>query len=249
MSSLHDEVNELKKKMEQKAYDSAKTNARSWTGRTQHDLTALHKFFFQVVAACHWIWQNILRPISRFFFKPVLWLWKFYRILWDKAVYYEDKYQNRQFSKTRAGVFLAASLVFAWYCVVPITLFVFDAAVYFATVKRGEIVYLTNSQEIRPDDNEHSVQGCHALPCTDGNSVYYRIRATNFNEAWSILQGRGLFYPDYVAASVPVSISKCTITSYGFRIKLLMRGFDIYPDLLETKCTPLQDIAPISPEQ
>jgi hypothetical protein len=114
-------------------------------------------------------------------------------------------------------------------------------------VKHNEQVYLTNSQEIVPGENEHSVQGCHALPCTDDNSVYYRIRASNFNEAWSVLHGRGLFYPDFVAAAVPVSISRCNITSYGLRIKFLMRGLDIYPDLLRTECTPLQDIAPVAP--
>ena len=67
------------------------------------------------------------------------------------------------------------------------------------------------------------------------------IRASNFNEAWSILSGRGLFFPDYVAASVPVAVSRCKITSYGLRVKFLMRGFDIYPDLLQTECSPLNE--------
>jgi hypothetical protein len=54
------------------------------------------------------------------------------------------------------------------------------------------------------------------------------------------VHGRGLFFPDYVAASVPLSISECKITSYGVRVKIFMRGMDIYPDLLQTECTPLQ---------
>ena len=54
-----------------------------------------------------------------------------------------------------------------------------------------------------------------------------------------MVHGRGLFFPDYVAASVPLSISQCTITSYGLRLKLIMRGVDIYPDLLKTECTPM----------
>jgi hypothetical protein len=248
VSNLRDEVDALKKKLERDAKESAKANARSWTGRTQHDLTAFHKFAFQFLAACHWIWQKIIRPVSRFFWKPVPWIWHGYRVLWDKAVYYEDEHQNRLFSKTRAGAFLAASAAFAWYLAIPLLILLFDTGLYLATVKRHEVVYLTNSQEILPGENEHSVQGCHSLPCTDEISVYYRIRASNFNELWSVLHGRGLFYPDYVAASVPVSISRYTITSYGFRLKLLMRGFDLYPDLLETECTPLQKLETTEPD-
>ncbi len=246
MSDLRDEVEKLKKKIEEKTYESGKADARSWTGRTQHNLTALHTFVFQFGAACLWIYGNLLKPFLRFVLKPVRWFWNLFRILWDKAVYYEDKFQNRLFSKTRAGVFLAASAAFAWYVMIPALVFCLDTALYLATVKKDEVVYLTNSQEILPEQNEHSVQGCHALPCTDENSIYYRIRASSFNEVWSVLHGYGLFFPDYVAASVPVSISRCRITSYGVRIKLLMRGFDAYPDLLKTECTPLQDIPPAS---
>jgi len=134
---------------------------------------------------------------------------------------------------------VAASLVFAWFILVPLLGFLYDLGLYLVTVKHDEVVYLTNSQEILPDENVHSVQGCHELPCTDKNSFYFRIRATLFNEVWSVVHGRGLFFPDYVAASVPLSISQCTITSYGVRLKLIMRGMDIYPDLLKTECSPM----------
>lgn len=239
MTNLRDEVEALKKKVEERAYERDKVHSRSWTGRTQHDLTVLHKFLFQFAQAVIWIYTRILRPVARILFKPITWLWHLFRLLWDKVVYYEDAYQNRLFSKTRAGIFLAISAVFAWFVLVPAIVFIFHAILYFATVKRDEIVYLTNSQEILPHENEHSVQGCHALPCTDQNSIYFRIRASNFNEVWSIVHGHGLFFPDYVAASVPVAVSRCKITSYGLRIKLLMRGLDIYPDLLQTECSPL----------
>ena len=241
MSDLREEVAALKKKLEERAHEKGKIHSRSWTGRTQYNLTALHSFLFQLVQAALWIYARILRPVARILFKPVTWIWRLFRLLWDKAVYYEDSYQNRQFSKTRAGIFLFLSGVFAWFIFVPALVFIFHAIIYFTTVKRDEIVYLTNSQEILPRENEHSVQGCHGLPCTDQNSLYFRIRASNFNEAWSILSGRGLFFPDYVAASVPVAVSRCKITSYGLRIKLLMRGLDIYPDLLQTECSPLSE--------
>jgi hypothetical protein len=246
MSDLKDDVEALRKRMADKAQDKAKRDARSWTGRAEHDLTAIHKFWFQFVMACHWIWVNLIRPATRWIYWPVPYLWHGYRVLWDKVVYYQDQYQNRMFSKTRAGVFLAATAGFLWYLAVPLLVLLATTVIFFSTVKK-ETVYLTNSQEIVPEDNTHSVQGCHDLPCTDDNSIYYRIRATNFNETWSIVSGRGIFYPDFVAASVPVSISRCEITTYGLRMKLLVSGFDIYPDLIEAKCTPLQDINPSAP--
>lgn len=241
MSNLRDEVEALKKKLEERADERAKVHSRSWTGRTQYNLTALHRFLFQFAQGAGWIYVHIARPAIRILFKPIAWLWHLYRLLWDKAVYYEDERQERQFSKTRGGIFLALSGLFAWYLFIPAVVFLFHGTLFLTTVKRGEVVYLTNSQEILPYDNEHSVQGCHALPCTDQNSIYFRIRASNFNEVWSLLSGRGLFFPDYVAASVPVAVSRCKITSYGLRIKLLMRGFDIYPDLLQTECSPLYE--------
>jgi hypothetical protein len=239
MSTLRDEVEALKKKLAAEAHERGKVHSRSWTGRTQYNLTALHSFIFQFIQALSWIFAHVVRPVARILFKPITWLWRFYRFLWDKVVHYEDAYQNRQFSKTRAGIFLLLSAGFAWYVFIPAIVFIFHTILYLTTVKPDEVVFLTNSQEIMPHENEHSVQGCHALPCTDQNSIYFRIRASYFNEVWSILSGRGLFFPDYVAASVPVAVSRCKITSYGLRIKLLMRGFDIYPDLLRTECTPL----------
>jgi hypothetical protein len=135
---------------------------------------------------------------------------------------------------------LAVSVIGTWFVLVPLLVFLFDLGLYTLTVRKDEVVYLTNSQEILPQENVHSVQGCHTLPCTDENSFYFRIRATAFNEVWSLVHGHGLFFPDYIAAAVPVSISKCKITSYGVRLKFVMRGMDIYPDVLQTECAPLE---------
>lgn len=239
MSSLKDDVDRLKAKIEERAYQAEKSDAASFTAQRRKDVTSFHRFLAQLGVAAMWIYASIIGPLAEILIVPVRHIWRWYRILWDKVVHVDDQYQNRLFSKTRAGVFLAASLVFAWYIFVPALVFGFDVALYFLTVKRDEVVYLTNSQEIIPDENVHSIQGCHDLPCTDENSVYFRIRATYFNEAWSILHGHGLFFPDYVAAAVPLSISKCTITSYGVRMKFVMRGMDIYPDVLKTECEPL----------
>ena len=240
MSDIKDEIEKLRAKIDDNAYRAAKTEAASFQARRRGDVASMNRFLAQFILASHWIYQNILSPVGRFASIPVRHLFRWYRWLWDKVVYTQDQYKNRMFSKTRAGVFLTASLVFAWFILLPLLGFLLDAGLYFATVKRDETVYLTNSQEIIPEENVHSIQGCHDLPCTDENSVYFRIRATLFNEAWSLVHGHGLFFPDYVAAAVPLSISKCTITTYGVRIKLVMRGMDIYPDVLTTECTPLQ---------
>jgi hypothetical protein len=150
-----------------------------------------------------------------------------------------DKFGNRLFSKRRAGLMLLATAAVLWFALLPTLGFLFDLGLYFATAKVDEVVYLTNSQEIVPEENIHSVQGCHDLPCNDNNSIYFRIRSTPFNQAWSILHGHGVFFPDYVAAAVPLSVSKCTITSYGVRLKLFMRGMEVYPDVVSTVCEPL----------
>jgi hypothetical protein len=243
MSDLDNDVERLKQRMDQRAYQARKEEAGSWRHRTQEDLSAMQSFIAALSGFLLGIYRRVLAPLGRGLARVTPWLWRPLRALWNRFVYVEDQYKNRMLSKRRAAGFVAAGLVFAWYVFVPMVVFLYDLGLYLLTVKHDEVVYLTNSQEIIPEENVHSVQGCHQLPCTDANSFYFRIRATLFNEVWSIAHGRGLFFPDYVAASVPLSISQCKITSYGVRLKFVMRGMDIYPDLLRTECEPLQ-IAP-----
>jgi hypothetical protein len=238
MSDLGDEVERLKKKIDARAYQKRKEETGSWSHRTREDLSALQAFLAAIGGFGRGLCDIVL-PLGRGIVAVTPWLWRPLRALWSRLVYIEDEYKNRRLSKRRAASFVAASAVFACFILIPLLGFVYDVGLYFATVKRDEVVYLTNSQEIMPEDNVHSVQGCYELPCSDENSFYFRIRATLFNEVWSVVHGRGLFFPDYVAASVPLSISRCTITSYGLRLKLIMRGIDIYPDLLKTECTPM----------
>ncbi len=247
MSELLDEVRRLKQKMDERAQAARKEEAASWTHRTREDLSTLQAFLARVAGILAWIYRRILRPLDRIVVVPAIWLWCLLRAMWNRLVYVEDEHRNRRLSKRRAALFAVSAFVIAWYVLVPTLVFLFDVGLYLATAKRDEVVFLTNSQEIIPEDNVHSVQGCHQLPCTDENSFYFRIRATLFNEVWSLVHGRGLFFPDYVAASVPLSISECRITSYGVRVKIFMRGMDIYPDLLQTECAPLQGGESIPP--
>src|SRR5215813_1314062 len=220
MSDLGDEVERLKQKMDRRAYAAHKEEAGAGRHHTQEDLSAARSLVGAIVRFLLGIYDHLLEPLGRGLMRVTPWLCRPVRALWNRFVYVEDQYKNRRLSKRRATGFVAAGLVFAWYVFVPLVAFLYDFGLYLVTVKHDEVVYLTNSQEIIPNENVHSVQGCHQLPCTDANSFYFRIRATLFNEVWSLVHARGLFFPDYVAASVPLSISQCKITSYGVRLKL-----------------------------
>jgi hypothetical protein len=220
------------------AKERAKQASASMAGRIQHDVSWLHVFLLQVGQALFWIYQKFLRPITSRLWRLAGWLFTWYRRIWRRWTYYTNEYGVQRFSKIRGGLMIIATVVALHY--VPHTLFfMWQAGLYTVTSNVNETVYLTNSQEIDPVENVHSVQGCHSLPCTDDNSVYFRIRATYFHEVWSLLNGHGFFFPDYVAAAVPIGASKCVITAYGIRVKLFMRAGNIYPDLLAISCQPL----------
>src|SRR6185369_10205813 len=157
MSDLKNEIEKLRAKIDENAYQSSKTEAASFSARRRGEAASLNRFLAQLVLAASWIYQSILRPVGRTAAVPLYYLWRGYRRLWDKVVYVEDRYKNRMFSKTRAGVFLTASLVFTWFILLPLLAFLFDLGLYLATVKKDEVVYLTNSQEIIPEENVHSV--------------------------------------------------------------------------------------------
>ena len=196
MSDLKEQIDKLKQRIEDRGYEADKAASGQWQAKAAKDITALGRFFAQITAAALWIYRNILGPVAGFLTVSANLLFGWYRRLWARAVYVEDRFQRRQLSKTRAGAFLAATLFFFWFVFLPLLGLLADTALYFATVRKDEVVYLTNSQEIMPEENVHSIQGCHDLPCTDGNSFYFRIRASLFNEIWSLASGYGLFYPD-----------------------------------------------------
>jgi hypothetical protein len=191
------------------------------------------KFVYQVLSGLGWVYDRIIRPVTWPLWRLFGRAFGLYRRLWDKAVYR----RSGHFSRLRAGGMVLAT-VLAFYVAIPVARFVFDAGM-FAITYDIEDVYLTNSQEIDPAINLHSIKGCEGLPCTEANSVYYRVREDHFNSLWSMLHHGNIFYPDYVAAAVPSGVSKCHVTSYGFRFKFAMRQWDLYPDMLEAHCQPM----------
>lgn len=217
-----------------KAYDESRSE------RMSKDIKGLRRFIFQFGVALHWIWKWTLKPIWRCISAFFKWIFVQYRKVWALTVYQRNQYGTLMLSKKRAGVFLLCTALFLW-CSYSILGFTYDAVLYTTTVKHNETFYLHGSQETNVSGNIHSVKGCSKLPCSDEDSLYFRVTPSLFNHVWSIFTDGSLFYPDYVAAAVPDVVNKCTITTYGIRLKLLVRNTDVYPELLKASCTPVSN--------
>lgn len=224
--SASEDIKRYRKNLADKQAALESVVARSTTGR-------IAKRTAQLALAFDWVTAR-LGPVWRFVSWPVRKLVNLYFALWNEVVYVDEK-----FSRKRGGIMLVSTGLFAWFIMVPLLVFLLDVGLYTATVKRDEKVYLYNSQEIDGANNIHSVQGCYKIPCGDDDSIYYRIEASLFNELWTILNRHTLYFSDTIAAAVSPTVSECTITSYGVRVKLFMRSMDIYPNLLESKCQPV----------
>lgn len=209
--------------------------------KTFFEWIGLAKFWLQVTSSFHYLYTKIVLPIYNW----VYWLffhlfWKHFRGGWNKYTY-----KNGSFSKVRGAAYISttAALLFVLYHFVFILA---DAGLYIVTGNVNEIVYLANAQEISPEDNSFSVQGCTApadgevFSCSTNDSLYFRIEPSAFNHIWSVVNTGNIFFPDYVAAPIAPGWQECEVTSYGIRIKLLMRNWDIYPELLSAKCSAIK---------
>lgn len=232
---LLERIKQITARADRVQYDREKRHAASAIGTVEREAVSFHKFFYQFSQVIGWGLRSLVYPLWRPLYRSVTWILSWYIRLWNRIVHVPDQYGNPCFSKARAIPFVGATLAFV--LLLPM---MGDTFLYFGTVKR-EIVYLNNSQEILPIEGVHSVQGCQRLPCTEGDAIYFRIRPTLFNEVWSLLHHRTWFYSDYVAAAVPPVVSKCEAVTYGVRVKLFVRGLNIYPDLIDVSCQPLMN--------
>lgn len=183
-------------------------------------------------------WYRFFDP----FFQRVILLYRmvvsWYMVIWHKMAY--DS--SGRFSRTRSMISVIASILFIWF-IPEIFGFVYHVSLFTFTYKHEQI-YLTNSEEIYPELDIHSVKGCSSLPCDNDNSEYYRVVSTPFSDVYSLITNYSFFYPDNVA-TVP-GVSKCDVVSYGFRFKskLIKQTFDFYPYMLDTVCMPIIKIEP-----
>lgn len=235
---LLDLVNRTLNEQKAREYGAAKAKSETRTERMRQDVGAIHRFYLQVLVATGWIWHHVGRPLWLALSWVFRALFRQYRKVWALTVYRRDEFENLRLSKRRAGVFLLGTLISLFF-LYEIVGFGYDSALYLATSHHNEVMYLTSSQEVDATGNVHAVKGCDALPCSDTDSVYFRVSPSAFNQVWSLAHSHTLFLPDYVSAAVPPGLNRCIISSYGVRIKFLMRGFDIYPELLKASCTPV----------
>lgn len=189
--------------------------------------------FFEQVSGLGLFWDRYCSPIvSRMImvYRTVV-LW--YIWLWRKMTH--DS--HGRFSRYRAMLSVMLTILFIF--VFPIVCeFTFHAGLFVMTYKH-EVVYLTNSEEIYPEEDIHSIKGCGMLPCGNENSEYYRVEATPFSEVYSLVTDGIFFYPDSVA-TVP-GVSRCDVISYGYRLKskFMKQFLDAYPYVLNITCMPL----------
>ena len=188
------------------------------------------RFWYQFMAGLAWIWLKVVRPVLGPGADILAWIWRRWRALWDMVVYDKDG----KFRWHRAGVAIIATLVALWVLPIFGGLFL-DTAIY-AFTGRTETLYLTQSQEIDPENDVHSIKGCTVLECDESETVYFRVRPSLFNHLWSLVVRQDLMFPDEVAATVPPGTTQCEIHRYGLRAKFLRRGFDIYPEALSISC-------------
>lgn len=214
--------------------------------KTVKNYYGLARFWYQFTTSMTVIYRRVIYPIYSWgYWLFSILFWKRFRTIWDRFVYKTDKDGNKKFSKVNGAAIIASTamvLVLAYH-----SLFVlFDATVYAFTRHADEFVYLSNAEEISPDSNIFSVRGCVApaigesFSCGAEDSLYFRISPSNFNHVWSFFNtDTWLFYPEEVAAPIAPGWQQCTVTSYGVRLKFLMRNWDIYPELVSARCSAI----------
>lgn len=106
------------------------------------------------------------------------------------------------------------------------------------TWKSQEEIFLTSAEEIDPEGEIHSIRGCRNIPCGEKDAIYFRVRSSWMHDVYAMKTRGYFFYPEEVASVVAPGVNKCTVTSYGIRVRALMRGWGIYPDMLDATCTP-----------
>jgi hypothetical protein len=112
--------------------------------------------------------------------------------------------------------------------------------------KRTETFYLTQSDEIDPENNIHSVRGCRKRgECAEVDAAYFRVQPRLSHDIWKLLMyGNPVYVPDHIVAPIAPGLNECHVTYYGYRmtsswIARVLRSLQFYPTMLEAKCTYL----------
>lgn len=201
------------------------------------------------------LWTNVIEPIWNFFRPPALWIWRHYLSFWRRwACSTIPGTNERVLSRTRSSAVLVATFLL-------LSIFTntrIGSAVRFVTVepiadailiglsKRVEVFYLTQSDEIDPDNNIHSVRGCRKRgECAEVDAAYFRVQPRLAHDVWKLLTyGNPVYVPDHIVAPIAPGLNECHVTYYGYRmtsswIARILRSLQFYPTMLEAKCTYL----------
>lgn len=228
----------IKRAREEAAVAAARRQQRSYQSRAAEaarNMATLGRLVGAIAVGVQWAWDNVVGPLWRVVRKPLWRLLRAYLRLWDRVVIVSDPYGKPAVSRTRAGAMVFGTLLVWWYAVDPCLGLLWDSTLYALTAKRDETVILFSSQEIDSSKNRHNVEGCLAWPCADGESLYFRVQNSLFNNIWKLANAGSLFYPDYVAAAVPLGNNRCVITSYGLRSRLIVMNIEIFPEIIDVK--------------
>ncbi len=227
---------------EAEAADKASSKKRKAVmGGAQGHIEDIHETVVQVKGTIGWIYRHIIEPVVThpWVRKPFLW----YRKLWIAVVYKEGAEEGEEiFSKERAGLMVLFTLI----CLrlLPFFLsgaaeFVWDGSRMLMSYEEKQVWYLGKSQEIDPEGNVFSAQGCASIECSDQTSMYFRIKPSLMHHLWSLYHNQNMFFPDFVSGGIQNDINKCLVTGYGGRSKYLVRNWDVYPQILSVECAPL----------
>jgi hypothetical protein len=233
--TLADKIRRLQAEMAARAATQKQRAYQSGTAKTARDIASATWFFASLSMGLHWAWVHFVWPVWRQVRRPLWWIAGRYVALWNWFVIVRDPYGKPTFSKTRAGVMVIATIGFWIFLLDPCLELVANSALYALTSHVDEEVILLSSQEVDTNHNTHNIEGCWKFPCSDSDSLYFRVKGGLFNNVWNIVHGKGMFYPDYVAAAIPTVPSRCIITSYGFRANLILRSLNAFPEVLEVK--------------
>lgn len=239
---MQERIDQILRELAQEEIEKAKSDANSLLGKTKGKLGIFQSFWVQLISSAMVVWRTFLAPIWNIvYWLGVGFLWRNYRKIWDRFAYTTVD-GERVFSRKRGAYTLVGTFLSLWF-VASIASFAWHATLYMTTGRVNEVVYLSNAQEIIPDANLFSVQGCEAsfvegenFSCSEDESLYFRIEPTEFAQVWSLVTKGSFFYPDYVAAPIAPGWQRCIITSYGFRMKTMIRRWEIYPELLSARC-------------
>jgi len=242
---LADRFKQVQSSIAMSFYNVKKDYEQSETGKFHKDIALWLKFWYGFVIAINWLYKWTLKPILQYYWKALKWLARNYRTLWLKLTYKKDQYGALQFSKVRGG-FTIISTIMMLYTIYGLLMISGTLPWYLLTVKHNEVLYLSNHSAVEGHagakikiNEVYEITGCETIDCSDQDTVSFRVEASWFNEAWSVLHNFAFYYPDYVAAAVSPVVNRCTITSYGIRKKFLVRNFELHPDILQVRCLPV----------